>query len=329
LYALRDVELQRRLTGLICLATPFMFIEARNLARALTPFAIMFIMLAGILLSVMYLSVAAAIVAVPVLLFEHSGNSGWWGAVVGVLLVPAFFGFDRWFTPRWRIAVDALLDAVKRLRRRVSARQRGLLRHLAVPEQIATPIYTVRSESDEALSGLTIMHAISDLPYRAFQLFERAQNALFEMWFSFGIGMVLLRLGFEWVFGWNSQALILEALALFVLGSIACFFLMPAFNSIRFHRLGFGEPLGLGFLLNISVGNVPPRKRRRANRVGDGIIRIDKGPNPQPGAIVVSRTIQRPWVRSLLRDRRLLHSAIYSDPEAISGIAVWIRQTCA
>jgi hypothetical protein len=328
LYALRDVELQRGMTGLICLATPFISIEARNLARALTPFAILFIGLTGILLSVLYLSVAATIVVVPILLFKYSGNSGWWGALIGLLiLAPAFYWFNRWFTPRWRIAVDAVLNPVKGLRRRLRARQRRLLLALAVPDHIVTPIYTVRNETDEAYLGLTAVHGLSDLPYRTFEFFERVQNAAFEMWFSFGVGIMLLRLGLEWLFGWNSRALILEALVLFVIGSIACLLLMPVFNGIRFHRLGFGEPLGLGLLLKISVRNTPPCKQDRINRVGDGVVRINK--DPQRGTIMVSRTIQRPLFRTLLHDRRLLHSAIYSDPEVISGIALWMRTMCA
>jgi pimeloyl-ACP methyl ester carboxylesterase len=310
LYALRDARLQQKIRGVVCMATPFLRCEARDVTKTLGRLDLFILpvvaLLAAFLAGILMLILAGLM---GLVLDEALPQEFWW-LLVGVAFL-FFIAFTLTFGPRLERHIH---DPLHRI---LFNRQTRVLELYSPPFIESAGVLTVSTPLDEAGVVLRLWRFLGNIPFRCWQpeivLFPcLALEVLLLISFAFftlpdvvseletlrlsGLGLTRIAGMFMGLF----TALIAPFLV-FVLYALVIHVLMwLAPRLIRSHFLAFGgETAWDNLLVDISTSTTPP-----AQRVEEA----------------------RRWVSRFAGGSgfRFAHCAVYDDEQMISRIVDWI-----
>ena len=161
LYALRDQQIQKMLSGVMCMGTPFIHCQPRDISESLGVISYFFSSLRFLL----YTGLVLGLCAGPLFLlvaFKDISRRGINFRVTITITILVFTVALAYFS------VERIASLRERLHRWAERRQMEVTQRLSLPDPKALPfpIYCVRSKGDEAYVGLKISRVFGDLPYR-------------------------------------------------------------------------------------------------------------------------------------------------------------------
>jgi hypothetical protein len=322
-YALRDEKLQKKIRGLVCIATPFIRCTDRDLNLVLGH---------SYIFTLFPASVIAAIVLSPLLAFTYWALSVLYGswdqvpemAMDGVmilfcLMAIAFLIFgagiiaDKWFEPR--------------VTQPLHKKQQSIVNRLDPPFLGITPVLNVTAAMDEAGAWLWTLRQLSAIPYylwRPIMVVAFSAFVILEVGLGLSVFLIVLPtilpelptlvipgLGLTYVAGQFAGYVLSTTIAslFFLIITAAWSFLMFVTPKIiRSSSLGFGgEKFIDNLLVNIRTHNEPFAASVENLRQKVARFRAVEG-RPQ----------SLPF--------RLRHSALYSDERGIERMVAWLKK---
>ena len=292
LYSLRSEELQSRISGLICMGTPFLRCMPRDIEMTVAIFGHCFLfILIALVLSTAGIAIYCAIATQHFLSVLSGGTCA--------AFVTALF---RTHPDRREGRFQSFL------RYKASKHQTAVIERLSLPHSIRTPVFCTTATKDEAGMLLWSARSLSEIPFALWKIMVGvgAINLLLLLLvLSDSTGRISKPIanGISISFGWVVAIMISIQLLMWIFPKLA-----------RSHALAFGQEDGLdNWLVRIWVGpnyaDAPLEE-----------VTIDRATIKAVDALPETNKIKR-----ILRRTR--HSLIYLDQKVISRIVSWVRET--
>lgn len=319
-YALRDEELQKKIRGLICIATPFIRCTERDLNLVLGH---------SYVFTLFPVSIIAAILLAPLLAFTYWALAllfGSWDQVpeiamdgvmilffvlaVAFLTYGAGFVTDKWFEPR--------------VTQPFYVKQQSIASHLEPPFLGSTPVLSVTAAMDEAGAWLWTLRQLSTIPY---YLWRPVMMVAF-------IAFIVSEIGLGLVIFLSVLPSTLQELPSLVIPGLGLTYIAGQFAGIVFSTT---IPSFL-FLIITAVWSllmyVTP-KIIRSSSLGFGgekfidNLLVDIRTHNEPFAASVEKLRHKVTRFRIVEGRslpfRLRHSALYSDERGIERMVAWLK----
>lgn len=315
LYGLRDETLLRHISGVVCLATPFIRTVPRNLAASaitmwnsvfLLIFAAPFLVLFGMFVGAVMENDALRELCLTLMM-----------PTFGVLVAAAFLGT---MVKIWGGAPEFALNAAAKLYHPIAVRQERVLDRLSLPITSGSRILSVSPLGDEAKGGLGMLDRIANTPFRWIERLdallqavvggvevlshttEKAKPVIYAARLFRGTGLEAIPLTLALLFG--IPVIFLAGLSASVVAGLIGVFLVCALLP-HGRKLGYwGERLSDYLFAEISVDAVPSHGR------------------VELAVVDVTETVRvKPW-RGF--SSRLAHCAIYENATALRVVTDWI-----
>jgi hypothetical protein len=147
LYAMNDSELSKSVAGIVCLGTPFITCQARNLEPGLLPFQT----IASILLPVSLIALLLRFLNWYVDRYQNASFAGF--ILMGIAGLCCAVGSIPLVAPLFRV-----------LKRMIERHQQELLSTLCPPRILSAPVLCISAKGDEAGRHLRFLEWMSALP---------------------------------------------------------------------------------------------------------------------------------------------------------------------
>lgn len=290
LYAARVPHVASRLTGIVTLATPFIYCSPRRVKPAIR-------------LAIVGLRSSVALVwaAAPLVLVDTSNDAQ--RSVLAVYLISALFGLA--------LAPPLVRPFSRKLFRRIRHSQCMLANTLALPN-LDLPILAVTYEKDEAAAHLATMHRMTSWPFAALQTLTSKQTWIVFALMTACLSITLYSLSNS-VF---SVAAVVDSLFLAggLLTALVCMFILFLAASLLVGSAvisgpwAFGESNPLkGLFVRSRIGLAPPGPGVRSLHFTRDTVAIGG------------------WFAELrLQLRALRHSWAYVHEPCLAAIGTWI-----
>jgi len=309
LYAMRDAALQERVSGVACLATPFIVARRRALGSKDT--------LGQVAGAAVALTVGVAIIAQQLL---PEFDIWWLPHLLLVVILAISFGLIAWLLPAWKKYAERLVPDLQ-------------LGSLSSPQKLLL----IRAPGDEAGAGLAFVQFVSHLNVRAYLMLSRrhalVRNAL-QGWTKYRARLIATFFaGVIGYFGLISALVMIDAPIMLLVAAVLFaggVFILPPVLTLFGRTDAAAAPLEfVSYLLLFAVIcalSVLLLPFGRQIALASVFLDVTAETTP-PGEWTVHLLTEEPRLGRAGELQPLQHSMVYDNNEAIRRICDWIAST--